>query len=78
MLTLAGAFGDPEAARDLVAVHVGHPDVEQDEIRSVVVDEASGLGAARCRSDHFDVRLTVQHEAQALPRDRLVIDDQDS
>src|SRR5712691_5278091 len=48
-----GAFarGPPQAPRDLPAVHLGHGDVEQDQVRLVLLGEDQAFPPGRCAQD---------------------------
>ena len=60
---------------DLDAIHVGHHDIEEDEIRFFLFDEIERLEAV-VGSRHADV-FAFQLSLQQLDVDGLVIDDQD-
>ncbi len=64
-----------EALADLDAVHVGHHDIEQNEVGLFALDEVDGLKASIGGDDAqaFALKLALEE----LDVDRLVVDDQD-
>jgi hypothetical protein len=52
--------------------------VEEHQVRLQRGDGLDRCAAARCLAGDFDVRLGVEQPPQAVPRDRLVVDDQDA
>jgi hypothetical protein len=64
-----------EVARDLQAVHAGHADVEQDEVRLLVADHGQRLGAVAGLARNLVAREFREQAAQAFARERLVVDD---
>src|SRR5712691_3791625 len=76
-----GAFarGPPQAPRDLPAVHLGHGDVEQDQVRLVLLGEDQAFPPGRCDQDiesergqqlpdQVALNLVVVHHENGLPR----------
>ena len=66
--------GRLQQARRLDPVHLGHPDVHQDDVRLGGAHEAHGVGAARCGA-HDDELLGPQQRREGLPEPRIVIHD---
>ena len=60
------------------AVDAGHLDVEEDEVRRLVLDGRDRLRAVAALADDFDVLFLLQQRQHALARDRLVVNDQGS
>ena len=65
-----------DAARDLVAVHAGHADVEQHDVGLERLD-ALERGAAAMGQRHFGAQHAQQHR-EALAAVAAVVDDQDA
>jgi hypothetical protein len=67
-----------EPARRLDAVHARHPDVHEDDVgpqRPHLRQRDLAVGGL---TDHLDVRLGLQDEAEAGAQQRLVVDQQDA
>lgn len=63
-----------DPAKHLVTVHLGHHDVEQDEVESTGLEQLERLGAARGRHDEVPLALEVSREHVAVELD--VVDDE--
>ena len=67
-------------ARELDAVHVGHVNVGEYQVRRHGAKQGERFPAA-CRFPYDDQRhrigAVVEHFAQSMPRRRLVVDDED-
>lgn len=55
-----------------------HPQVHQHDVRQQFGAQGLGTGAAVGLADHVEVRLGVQHPAQPLPYDGVVVGQQDT
>ncbi len=64
-----------DAPADLEAVHVGHADVEQDEVDAALLHLLQGLGAAECAEHTKALGLQVGLDEPDVRR--LVVDHQD-
>ena len=64
--------------KELEPVHVGHLDVERDDVRVEVLDHLAGGRRIGRPTDHFDALVARQHRRQQAPDGRGVIDDQDA
>ncbi len=62
-----------QAADGFDAVHEGHFEIEQDDIGLHGAREAQGLIAVGSLGDDLEVGLRLQHGAQPLTHDRVVI-----
>ena len=67
-----------QALRGLDAVHVGHVDVHQDDVRRQLGGELEGLRPGRGRADHFDVALEPEQLRQVIAGLRDVVHDEDT
>jgi hypothetical protein len=69
------AVGSSQPACDLPAVHLGHGDIEQDEVRLVPVGERQAFHAGR-RGQNLESQW-CQEVAREPALDLVVVDDQD-
>jgi hypothetical protein len=67
-----------EAAGGLDTVELGHAQVHEHHIGFVAGDGGEGLVAVRDVGDDLEVGLPLEHAAQAVAHDGVVIDDQDT
>ena len=63
-------------AHQLQAIALGQRDVDDDDIRLQLADGRARLALALRFAAHVEVRLQVDHQPQALPHDRMIVDDQ--
>ena len=70
--------GREHAARRLDPVHLRHPDVHQDHVRSQTLRLCDRVGAVRGLAGDVDVLLGVEDHAEARAHERLVVDDEDA
>ena len=63
--------------RRLDPVHLGHADVEQDQIGFELAGELDRLGPIRCFGHHLELRPALDEAAHRLTIEHLVIDEQD-
>ena len=64
----ADRLHDPEA------VHAGHLDVEQHQVRFLVANQRDRLAAVARLGHGLDLRLTAEQQLQPVARERLVVD----
>src|ERR1043165_607222 len=62
-------------ANELEAVALGEGDGDDNDIRLEVANGNARLALALCFPADLEVRLFVDHQAQALPHDRMIVDD---
>ena len=67
-----------DGAHDLEAVHLGHLNVQQHQIRAHGLDDVHGLLAAVAEGDDFHVRFAREEAAQACEGQRLIVHGDDS
>ena len=60
------------------AVDAGHVQVHQDDVRIQVPGQAYRFRAVRRLADDREVRVALEHAAQSVANDRMVVDDEDS
>ena len=66
-----------EAARDLEAGQLGHRVVEEDQVRAQLDGLRHRLDAIRGLADDLEVRLELEHGADALAYGEVIVRDQD-
>lgn len=75
---LRGVGAAAQAFRGGEAVHRGHPDVHQDDVRAGALDEFPDLGAVGGLADDLDVVRAAHHQGQTGPDQRVVVDEEQS
>src|SRR5680860_640627 len=65
-------FGGNHLGR-LNAVHVGHADIHDDQVRTLLLQPGKSLASCRCLGDYDDVRFRIQDLSQAFPEKDMVI-----
>jgi hypothetical protein len=65
-----------DALDDLEAAEAGHLDVEEDEVGGVLDDALDGRGAVFALAEELDVGPRAERQAEAVARERLVVDDE--
>ena len=60
------------------AIDPGHVQVHQDDVGIELLCEAHGIGAVAGLADDCEVLVALEHAAQPVTNDRVVVDDQDS
>ena len=71
MRTPGGRFGDLPRCFD--AIEERHRDVENRDVGGVLLSQSDGLASVARLGDHLPVRAFLQHLAQALADQRVVI-----
>ena len=66
-----------QVARRFDAVHPGHADVEQYDVRILASRDFEGLQPVACLADHLVNARIIEQLPQAIARRRFVVDNQD-
>src|SRR4030095_2482902 len=68
-----------DLARGLQPVHLGHSDVEEDDVRlpNTVLHDAESLATVRGLAHYLDVSCHLQVATQALTDERVIVGDDD-
>src|SRR5660398_176277 len=65
-------FGGNHLGR-LNAVHVGHADIHDHQVRTLLLQPGKSFASCRCLGDYDDVRFRIQDLSQAFPEKDMVI-----
>jgi hypothetical protein len=57
-------------------IHLGHLDVEKDQIGRKGVDRLDCFTAVSTLVENFDLRIFLQQQTEIAPRERFVVDNQ--
>lgn len=69
------AVARPEQFGRGEAVHPGHADVHQDDVRGVPPNVVGHLGSVRCLAHDTDPLSSVEHHAQTRAQQRIIVND---
>ncbi len=58
--------------------HIRHGQVEQQNLRLILLDQGQGFGAVACFGNHLELVVGKQHVAQADPYDWMIVGDEES
>jgi hypothetical protein len=67
-----------QALQDAEAVQTGHPQVEQQDVRLQLVEQAEYLGAVVGLADDLEILLQTQQLAQAVAENGVIVRDYDA
>jgi hypothetical protein len=59
---------------ELEAIHLGHSDVSEDDIRALLAKIAPRFGATVGAPNHFEVLLAIQELGDGVANDLVIVD----